>query len=147
MNSFKPLALRLALLAALCAGPAFAEVPQKAPEIATAYAEKPGWAAQQFMVAAANPLAVEAGMKVLRQGGSAVDAAVAVQAVLGLVEPQSSGLGGGAVDHARQTRADHEAVARQPLGVAEQVAPGQPAVILLRHGQHGDRPRRPGRTA
>jgi gamma-glutamyltranspeptidase/glutathione hydrolase len=47
-------------------------------------------------VAAANPLAVEAGMKVLREGGSAVDAAVAVQAVLGLVEPQSSGLGGGA---------------------------------------------------
>ncbi len=48
------------------------------------------------MVAAANPLAVEAGLKVLRQGGSAVDAALAVQAVLGLVEPQSSGLGGGA---------------------------------------------------
>ncbi|MDG2523682.1 gamma-glutamyltransferase [Caulobacter segnis] len=48
------------------------------------------------MVAAANPLAVEAGLRVLRDGGSAVDAAVAVQAVLGLVEPQSSGLGGGA---------------------------------------------------
>ncbi len=48
------------------------------------------------MVAAANPLAVEAGLKVLRKGGSAVDAAVAIQAVLGLVEPQSSGLGGGA---------------------------------------------------
>lgn len=48
------------------------------------------------LVAAANPLAVEAGMAVLRRGGSAVDAAVAVQAVLGLVEPQSSGLGGGA---------------------------------------------------
>lgn len=47
-------------------------------------------------VSAANPLAVEAGMKVLARGGSAVDAAVAVQAVLGLVEPQSSGLGGGA---------------------------------------------------
>lgn len=47
-------------------------------------------------VTAANPLAVEAGMKVLRRGGSAVDAAVAIQAVLGLVEPQSSGLGGGA---------------------------------------------------
>jgi gamma-glutamyltranspeptidase/glutathione hydrolase len=46
-------------------------------------------------VAAANPLAVDAGLAVLRQGGSAIDAAVAVQAVLGLVEPQSSGLGGG----------------------------------------------------
>lgn len=48
------------------------------------------------MVAAANPLASEAGARVLREGGSAVDAAIAVQAVLGLVEPQSSGLGGGA---------------------------------------------------
>ena len=47
-------------------------------------------------IAAANPLAVEAGLAVLRRGGSAVDAAVAVQATLGLVEPQSSGLGGGA---------------------------------------------------
>ncbi len=52
--------------------------------------------APHAMVAAANPLAVQAGLKVLKAGGSAVDAAVAVQAVLGLVEPQSSGLGGGA---------------------------------------------------
>jgi gamma-glutamyltranspeptidase/glutathione hydrolase len=48
------------------------------------------------MVAAANPYATNAGAEVLRAGGSAVDAAIAVQAVLGLVEPQSSGLGGGA---------------------------------------------------
>lgn len=48
------------------------------------------------LVSAAHPLAVEAGMEVLNRGGSAVDAAVAVQAVLGLVEPQSSGLAGGA---------------------------------------------------
>ncbi|WP_044335509.1 gamma-glutamyltransferase family protein [Sphingomonas hengshuiensis] len=50
----------------------------------------------QIFVAAANPLAAEAGMAVLRRGGSAVDAAVAVQAMLSLVEPQSSGVGGGA---------------------------------------------------
>ncbi|MFZ5962214.1 gamma-glutamyltransferase [Thalassococcus sp. BH17M4-6] len=53
-------------------------------------------AAQNWMVAAANPHAVEAGARVLRDGGTAADAMVAVQAVLGLVEPQSSGLGGGA---------------------------------------------------
>ncbi|MBM9595292.1 gamma-glutamyltransferase [Roseitranquillus sediminis] len=52
--------------------------------------------AQDWMVAAANPLAVEAGARVLRAGGTAADAMVAVQSVLGLVEPQSSGLGGGA---------------------------------------------------
>ena len=50
----------------------------------------------QAFVIAANPLAAEAGMEVLRRGGSAVDAAIAVQAMLSLVEPQSSGLGGGA---------------------------------------------------
>jgi gamma-glutamyltranspeptidase/glutathione hydrolase len=51
---------------------------------------------QHAMVVTANPLATEAGMKVLRAGGSAVDAAVAVESVLSLVEPQSSGLAGGA---------------------------------------------------
>lgn len=52
--------------------------------------------ADDWMVAAANPLAVDAGARVLREGGTAADAMVAVQAVLGLVEPQSSGIGGGA---------------------------------------------------
>ena len=52
-------------------------------------------AAEPFVIAA-NPLAAEAGLNVLKRGGSAVDAAVAVQAMLSLVEPQSSGIGGGA---------------------------------------------------
>jgi gamma-glutamyltranspeptidase/glutathione hydrolase len=52
--------------------------------------------ARQAAVAAAHPLAVEAGLEILRAGGTAIDAAVAVQAMLGLVEPQSSGVGGGA---------------------------------------------------
>ncbi len=52
--------------------------------------------ADNWMVAAANPLAAEAGAEILRAGGTAADAMVAVQTVLGLVEPQSSGLGGGA---------------------------------------------------
>ncbi|WP_442962221.1 gamma-glutamyltransferase family protein [Pseudomonas sp. AF03-9] len=52
--------------------------------------------AERHMAAAANPLAAEAGRQMLRQGGSAIDAAIAMQAVLTLVEPQSSGIGGGA---------------------------------------------------
>ena len=67
-----------------------------APEIATASTTKPGWATRTYAVAAANPLATEAGQQILRAGGSALDAAIAVQMVLALVEPQSSGLGGGA---------------------------------------------------
>jgi gamma-glutamyltranspeptidase/glutathione hydrolase len=51
--------------------------------------------ATHAMISAANPLAVQTGLRILQKGGSAVDAAVAVQAVLGLVEPESSGLGGG----------------------------------------------------
>ena len=47
------------------------------------------------MVAAANPLAVEAGLDVLKRGGTAIDAAVAVQMMLGLAEPHASGIGGG----------------------------------------------------
>ncbi|KWH15151.1 gamma-glutamyltransferase [Burkholderia multivorans] len=67
-----------------------------APELATGWTDKPGWTAQHYMIAAANPLATQAGYEMLKAGGTAVDAAIATQMVLALVEPQSSGIGGGA---------------------------------------------------
>jgi gamma-glutamyltranspeptidase / glutathione hydrolase len=108
--------LLIALAATLLESPLCAQVdadafsPEAATELATSF---PGLGTQgissleikaagepvvsdDWMIAAAHPFAVEAGAEVLRQGGSAADAMVAVQAVLGLVEPQSSGLGGGA---------------------------------------------------
>jgi gamma-glutamyltranspeptidase/glutathione hydrolase len=87
-----------ALLAA-CATPgsgSFTYQRPDLPEAASGVTEKPGWRTQRYAVAAANPLATDAGLQVLRAGGSAIDAAIAVQMVLGLVEPQSSGIGGGA---------------------------------------------------
>lgn len=76
--------------------PAFQYQRPLAPEAASPLTEKPGWSTHAFAVAAANPLATDAGYQVLKAGGSAVDAAIAVQMVLTLVEPQSSGIGGGA---------------------------------------------------
>ncbi len=77
--------------------PALAQTDDRAdPEPATGRAVSKRASASTFMVSAANPLAVRAGYDVLKAGGSAADAAIAVQLVLGLVEPQSSGLGGGA---------------------------------------------------
>lgn len=67
-----------------------------APEAASGWTDKPGWTASHFMVAAANPLATQAGYTMLKAGGSAIDAAIATQMVLNLVEPNSSGIGGGA---------------------------------------------------
>ena len=72
------------------------ETPSIAPESESGYEEKPGWEAESFAVAAANPLATDAGYQVMKAGGNAIDAAIAVQMVLNLVEPQSSGIGGGA---------------------------------------------------
>ena len=66
------------------------------PEIATGFTPKPLVKAKKHMVVAANALAAEAGLAILRKGGSAADAGIAIQMVLTLVEPQSSGIGGGA---------------------------------------------------
>ena len=70
--------------------------PEANPEAATGLTENALVRSKRWMAAAANPLATRAGEQVLRDGGSAVDAAIAMQLVLALVEPQSSGLGGGA---------------------------------------------------
>ena len=88
-----------ALLAACASSPTspFAySAPTQQPEGSSGFTPKPGWAAMKFAVAAANPLATDAGYHILKAGGSAIDAAIAVQMVLTLVEPQSSGIGGGA---------------------------------------------------
>jgi gamma-glutamyltranspeptidase/glutathione hydrolase len=102
----KPPAWQRTLHAALCTGilagcasapPLTASNPAPVqPEAASGFTPKPGWATTRFAVAAANPLATEAGYQILKAGGSAIDAAIAVQMVLALVEPQSSGIGGGA---------------------------------------------------
>jgi gamma-glutamyltranspeptidase/glutathione hydrolase len=87
----------LTALAAAMPGAAHAQqaTDAVAPEAATAVEAKAAVRADRQMVVAANPLAAEAGLAVLREGGSAADALVVVQTVLGLVEPQSSGIGGG----------------------------------------------------
>ena len=94
MSAGIPSIFRFSLLAAswlagcLQVEPAPAPTPSSAPVPVAALPATAG-------VAAANPHAVEAGLEILAAGGSAADAAVAIQAMLGLVEPQSSGIGGG----------------------------------------------------
>ncbi|KAB0521042.1 MULTISPECIES: gamma-glutamyltransferase [Pseudomonas] len=84
-----------ALTLAACHTPVNEQPP--APELGSGYrTDLTTQHAERHMAAAANPLAAEAGREMLRMGGSAIDAAIAMQAVLTLVEPQSSGIGGGA---------------------------------------------------
>ncbi|MGH6933981.1 MAG: gamma-glutamyltransferase [Dongiaceae bacterium] len=86
--------LFIALLA--CSGqPASQSQPQPEATPANGQTAGPSVRAERHMVVAANPLAARAGLEILRQGGNAIDAAIAVQMVLNLVEPQSSGIGGG----------------------------------------------------
>ncbi|QLG91309.1 gamma-glutamyltransferase [Pseudomonas yamanorum] len=85
-----------ALTLAACHSATAPELPP-APELGSGYrTDMNPRHAERHMAAAANPLAAEAGREILRKGGSAIDAAIAMQAVLTLVEPQSSGIGGGA---------------------------------------------------
>lgn len=134
------------------------------PEMATGWQSKADVVTQRFAVAAANPLATQAGLEILKAGGSALDAAVAVQMVLGLVEPQSSGLGGGAfLLHSAQGkvqafdgRETAPAAATEDLFLNDQGQPlafedavvggravGTPGVLrmlALAHQQHGKLP-------
>ena len=102
------------LLIASCGSdsePAFTAAPEGSflpPEPPSGFTAKAIAYANKDMVAAANPLAVDAGVAILAQGGSAVDAAIAVQMVLNLVEPQSSGIGGGAFMRSEERRVGKE---------------------------------------
>jgi gamma-glutamyltranspeptidase len=135
------------------------------PEAASGYTEKKVVTASRFMLASANPLATQAGYDVLRKGGSAVDAAIATQLVLTLVEPQSSGLGGGAFIMVYQAAEDTlraydgrdaaPAAARpdrfmrngKPMPIREAInsglsvgTPGLLRVMELAHQRHGKLP-------
>ena len=163
--------LAASLLAAFAGAPAIAQdagqarqALQQQPEAASGYTEKAGWPARKYMVAAANPLAVEAGYEMLKQGGTAIDAAIATQLVLTLVEPQSSGIGGGAflvyydgkktqAFDGRETapsKADEHLFQRAdgtPLSRAEGIvggrstgAPGVLRMLAMAHKEHGKLP-------
>lgn len=87
---------RRRLLIGVVCGFATSAFAQNPPELPSGWTPKEIVFTNKDMVVAANPLAVDAGVEILRAGGSATDAAIAVQMVLNLVEPQSSGIGGGA---------------------------------------------------
>ncbi len=147
-----------------CSVPALAELDVVQPEMATGLQRNTEVVNQRWAVATAHPLATQAGFEILQAGGSAVDAAVAVQMVLGLVEPQSSGLGGGAfLLHSQGTRVQaFDGRERAPAAASEDLllnALGQPMpfyqavvggravgtpgvlhMLALAHQQHGRLP-------
>ncbi|MCD9538993.1 gamma-glutamyltransferase [Photobacterium carnosum] len=99
MLKITPSWLRL-LTIGCCSVPSFTAIAQQisdaiAPETSVSHQQSQLVSGQQWMIASANHYASEAGAAILRQGGNAIDAMVATQLVLGLVEPQSSGIGGG----------------------------------------------------
>ena len=124
----------LALLLALTAtGPTPRVHALEMPEGASGLTPKPLVKANKHMVVAAHPLAAEAGLAMLRQGGSAIDAGIATQMVLNLVEPQSSGLGGGAFmlywDAAKRTLASYDGRETAPSAATSELfldADGKP---------------------
>jgi len=96
MTRRRLLLLALLLLALSASGLAPRAYAFEQPESESGFLPKPLVKAKRHMVVAAHPLAAEAGLAILRKGGSAVDAGIATQMVLNLIEPQSSGIGGGA---------------------------------------------------
>ncbi len=103
------------------------------PEIATGATHKTDVVTQRSAVATANPLATQAGLAILKAGGSAIDAAVAVQMVLGLVEPQSSGLGGGAfmLHHAERKNGNEKVTVELQAFDGRETAPAAATEDLL----------------
>jgi gamma-glutamyltranspeptidase/glutathione hydrolase len=94
-NTTKRLVVAFVFLSATIAQ-AQAPTQDRSPEFPSGWTPKKAVTAARAMIATANPLATEAGFRILKQGGTATDAAIAAQMVLNLVEPQSSGIGGGA---------------------------------------------------
>ena len=103
------------------------------PEGESGLTPKPLVKAKEHMIVAAHPLAAEAGLEMLRKGGAAIDAGIAAQMVLTLVEPQSSGIGGGAFmlywDAAAQTLTSYDGRETAPAGATPELfldADGEP---------------------
>ncbi|HLV48484.1 MAG TPA: gamma-glutamyltransferase, partial [Aliidiomarina sp.] len=96
MKKHRYLFFAVPLLVAACQPQTVEQPTAFDPEGATGWVDRQAVVLNEYMVVAANAYAADAGAEVIRQGGNAIDAAVAVQAMLTLVEPQSSGIGGGA---------------------------------------------------